>query len=101
MGRLEKEKAIKLSTSGILFLGTPHQGGQGVDIGKILASLGSLVTYTSSNIIKHLAENSEWLQQQQGQFSVISGDFDIVYFYETYKMHVPIYGDILVRYLYH
>lgn len=61
MGRLEKEKAIKLSTSSIFFLGTPHQGGQGVDIGKILASLGSLVTHSNSNIIKNLAEHSEWL----------------------------------------
>jgi hypothetical protein len=80
-----------------MFLGTPHQGGQGAALGRILAQIGSLVTYTSSNAIKHLASHSEWLQQQQGQFSAISGDFVLKFFYETYKMHVPIYGHVLVR----
>lgn len=97
--RRENEKAIALSTYGLLFLGTPHQGGHGADIGKVLARVGSLVTYTSPNIIKNLAEHSEWLQQQQGQFSVIGEDFEIKFFYETYKMHIPIYGDVLVVFL--
>ncbi|KAI9868915.1 MAG: hypothetical protein M1813_002737 [Trichoglossum hirsutum] len=86
----EKGKSIALSTSGILFLGTPHRGGQGTDMGLFLAQVDSIFTHTSSRIIKHLAENSEWLQMQRGQFSDISADFEIKFFYQTSAMKIPI-----------
>lgn len=36
VGNLEDQRSIKLSTYGIIFMGTPHQGGQGVTMGKVL-----------------------------------------------------------------
>ncbi|KAH8790448.1 P-loop containing nucleoside triphosphate hydrolase protein, partial [Hyaloscypha sp. PMI_1271] len=92
----EQEKSIALSTTGILFLGTPHRGGRGTGMGLFLAQVGSLFTHTSSGILKHLAENSEWLQMQQGQFSDVSADFEIKFFYETFAMKIPIYGHVLI-----
>jgi hypothetical protein len=100
VGQLEKGKAIKLSTFGILFLATPHQGGQVVTISTIITNMISLVIYTNLNILKYLGEHSEWLQQQQGKFALISGDFEIVYFDETYKMRIPFLGTSLVSYFY-
>jgi len=79
-----------------MFFGTPHQGGQGVAIGELLARLGSLVTYTSSNVMRHLAHNSEWLQLQQMQYSDIADDFETKFFYETYKMPVAPTINVLV-----
>jgi hypothetical protein len=66
-------------------------------LGKIVVQVTSLVKFTSQKALQHLAKNSEWLQQQQAQFLAISGDFITNFFYETYKMHIPGYGHILVR----
>ena len=46
--------------------------------------------YTTQNAVKHLAENSDFLQEQQSDYLAISGDFDTVCFYETYQM--SLYG---------
>ena len=92
----EHEKAISLSTYGIFFLGTPHQGGEGADIGSILARIGSLVTFTSHDVLRNLKYNSEWLQQQQGQYSDIANRFDTKFFYEVLPMQIPGYGQVLV-----
>lgn len=97
VGRQETHKSIYMSTLGLLFLGTPHQGGQGASLGKIVAHIGSLVTYTSSNMIRHLIEHSEFLQQQQSQYAMIATDFPTVCFYETRPMSIPLYGSIIVR----
>jgi len=92
----EKTKtAVVLSTYGIFFLGTPHQGGQVVEMGKVLARIGSLVTFTGLNIIRHLAQHSEWLWQQYGQYAEIANEFDTKFFYGTYKMPIPVYGQVL------
>jgi hypothetical protein len=80
-----------------MFFGTPHQGGQGVAIGELLTRIGSLVTYTSSNVMRHLAHSSEWLQLQQMQYADIADDFETKCFYENYKMPVAPIINILVR----
>lgn len=80
-------------------MGTPHQGGNGVALGKILVNVASAVKHTTQNVVKHLEQHSEWLQQQQSQYLAISADFDTVCFYETYTTSILGYGHLLVRLL--
>ncbi|OAA58654.1 hypothetical protein LEL_10876 [Akanthomyces lecanii RCEF 1005] len=74
-GALAEHRSIKLSTYGILFMGTPHQGGNGVQLGRVLANVASLVIAADERLLKHLERDSEWLQQQLGQYAPISNEF--------------------------
>lgn len=101
-GNLERQTAIKLSTYGILFLGTPHQGGEGVDRLKILVSLLSHFTQTNHKIIDRIMPNSEWLQEHQSAYNSISQEFETVFFYETWKMPIcvgPVCYEQIVTFL--
>lgn len=89
---IEEQRFIKSSTYGIIFLGTPHQGGQGVAMGKILLNAAKVLGETSNSLLKHLEEHSESLQQQASEFSMISQSFDIKFAYET--MPTPLAGVI-------
>ncbi|KAL9065496.1 MAG: hypothetical protein Q9161_008201 [Pseudevernia consocians] len=89
-GHLEEERSIKLSTYGIIFMGTPHQGAQGVSVGEILRNLAKVRGNTNDSLLKHLEEHSELLQQQSSEFTSISQDFDIKFAYET--LPTPIIG---------
>ncbi|KAL1598071.1 hypothetical protein SLS59_007081 [Nothophoma quercina] len=73
-GALEEHRAVKLSTYGILFMGTPHQGGSGVALGKLMVNVASVFVKADDRL----------LQQQLGQYGPISGDFVTKYAYETY-----------------
>ncbi|WJG37392.1 uncharacterized protein FOBCDRAFT_149100, partial [Fusarium oxysporum Fo47] len=95
VGHLERQKAVKLSTYGLLFLATPHQGGQGVSIAKIITNILSTVTYTNKKLLDRIEPNSEWLQDLQSRYNSISQDFATTYFYETQEMKTPI-GSLLV-----
>ena len=89
-GHLEEQRSIKLSTYGIIFMGTPHQGGQGMSIGKILLNVAKVQGDTSDSLLKHLEEHSEELQRQMAEFTSIAKDFDIKFAYETKK--TPVFG---------
>jgi hypothetical protein len=45
-------------------MGTPHQGGGGVQLGKLLVNIASVFVAADDHILKHLERDSEWLQQQ-------------------------------------
>ncbi|CAH0055794.1 unnamed protein product [Clonostachys solani] len=75
-GALLEQQSVKLSTYGILFMGTPHQGGNGVQLGRILANIVSVFVAANDCILKHLERDSEWLLQQLGQYGPISSDRD-------------------------
>ena len=64
-------------------MGTPHHGGHGVGIGKILLNVAKMQGDVSDSLLKHLEEHSELLQQQISEFSLISQSFDIKFAYET------------------
>ncbi|KAH8178500.1 hypothetical protein LIA77_00019 [Sarocladium implicatum] len=74
-GAVPEHRSIRTSTYGILFMGTPHQGGNGVQLGRVLANVASLAIPADDRLLKHLERESEWLQQQLGQYTPISGDF--------------------------
>ncbi|CCX33417.1 Similar to Nephrocystin-3; acc. no. Q6AZT7 [Pyronema omphalodes CBS 100304] len=86
---LPEQKSVKLSTCGILFMGTPHQGGSGVTLGKLAVNIMSLYRYTNQEYLIHLERNSEWLEHQHSLYLPISADFRTVYFYETEKTKLP------------
>ena len=77
-------------------MGTPHQGGEGVTWGVLATNLASVFTKANSEILRHLAKNSEWLEQQQALFLPTSNQFDTIYFYETYPTPLPGGGSLLV-----
>ncbi|MCJ1430387.1 hypothetical protein MMC29_008305 [Sticta canariensis] len=92
---LEEHRSIKLSTYGILFMGTPHQGGGGVHLGELLLKVGSIFV-ADDKIIKHLEKDSEWLQQQLSQYGPISRDFVTKFAYEMYPTPVALGKTIMV-----
>ncbi|KAF2183413.1 hypothetical protein K469DRAFT_728118 [Zopfia rhizophila CBS 207.26] len=81
---LEEHRSIKLSTYGIIFMGTPHQGGSGVALGKLMVNIASLFMAADDRLLQHLERDSEWLQQQLGQYGPISGDFVTKFAFEEY-----------------
>ena len=84
-GALEEHRSVKVSTHGTLFLGTPHQGGNGVQLGKLLVNVASIFVTADNHLLNHLERDSEWLQQQLGQYGPISGEFITKFAFEEYK----------------
>lgn len=80
----EHLKAIKLSTYGIMFCGTPHQGTDSASWGKVLVNVASIFRHTSTSLLKHLEKDSEWLQTQIHQYRSISSDFFTIFCFESY-----------------
>lgn len=89
-GNLKEQRSIKLSTYSIIFMGVPHQGGQGVTMGKVLLNIAKVQGHTTNNLLKHLEKQSESLQQQISEFKSISQDSDIKFAYET--LPTPIFA---------
>ncbi|KDN65752.1 hypothetical protein CSUB01_07533 [Colletotrichum sublineola] len=94
-GALVEHRSIKTSTHGILFMGTPHQGGNGVQLGRVLVNVASIFISADDHLLKHLERDSEWLQQQLGQYGPISTDFVTKFAYEALKTPTP-FGQIMV-----
>jgi hypothetical protein len=90
---LEEHRSIKLSTYGILFMGTPHQGSEGVDLQQLALRAANVIMSTDTGISKHLKRDSGWLRQQHGQYEPISRDFVTIFAYET----LPTIGNMIVR----
>ena len=88
-GHLAGNKAIKLSTYGVNFVGTPHQGGNGVFLASVLHKVLSAGGHTNQNTLQHLDMHSEWLQKEQRDYLSISGDFETICYYETYETLLP------------
>jgi hypothetical protein len=86
-----------VSTYGIIFMGTPHQGGNGVQLGKLLVNVASLFVAADDRLLKHLEKGSEWLQLQLGQYGSISGDFLTKFAYEAYKTPTAFGHSIMVH----
>ncbi|KAK1768311.1 hypothetical protein QBC33DRAFT_370839 [Phialemonium atrogriseum] len=95
-GALEEHHSIKVSTYGIVFMGTPHQGANGVQLGRLLMNVASLLVATDDRILKHLKRDSEWLQQQLSQYAPISGDFVTKFGFEEYETPTAFGRSIMV-----
>lgn len=84
-GALKQHRSIKTSTYGVFFMGTPHQGGNGVHLGQRLLKVASLFVPADDRLMKHLVKDSEWLQQQLSQYGPISRDFITKFAYEQFE----------------
>ena len=94
-GPLEERRSIKLSTYGILFMGTP-QGASGGRLGELMLNVASIFVAADDKILKHLDRDSEWLQQQLGQYAPISRDFVTKFAYEMLPTRIAGENSILV-----
>ena len=99
-GALEEHRSIKLSTYGIIFMGTPHQGGSGVHFGELILNLASIFGTTNDRVLQHFERHSEWLQQQLGQYAPISRDFVTKFDYEIIPTPITLGRKIMVSILF-
>jgi hypothetical protein len=56
-----KAPLYKLSTYGIIFMDTTHQGGNGVALGRLMVNVASEFVVANSGLLLHLERDSEWL----------------------------------------
>jgi hypothetical protein len=77
-------------------MGTPHQGGSGVQLGKLMVNIASVFMAADDRVLKHLERDSEWLQQQLGQYGPISGDFVTKFAFEEYPTPTVLGHSIMV-----
>ncbi|KAI9773562.1 MAG: hypothetical protein M1840_006836 [Geoglossum simile] len=74
---------MKLSTYGIIFLGTPHQGGEGVALGTRVLDVASVFLHTNKNLLLQLEKESERIQDQLLNYRGIQAEFVTIFAYET------------------
>jgi hypothetical protein len=79
-----------------MFMGTPHQGGEGVAWGKRLVGIASIFVKTNDRLLNVLERDSEALQQQLGQYTPISSDFETKFAFETKATPLALGNSILV-----
>ncbi|SLM38232.1 nb-arc and tpr domain protein, partial [Lasallia pustulata] len=77
-------------------MGTPHQGGSGVHLGELMLKVASIFVTADDKILKHLERDSEWLQQQLGQYAPISNDFVTKFAYEMFPTRIALGKAIMV-----
>src|SRR5271155_4478851 len=88
---IERLRSIYVSTYGILFLGTPHNGSELAKWGTLLQSICSAVLPkkffdSSPQLIEALKTNNVQLQYINRQFIEIIGRFRIYFFHESKPM---------------
>jgi len=77
-------------------MGTPHQGGSGVALGELLVKVASIFVKADDKILQHLKENSQYLQQQLGQYAPISSNFVTKFAYEVYPTPIAFGKAVIV-----
>jgi 3-methyladenine DNA glycosylase AlkC len=87
-----------MSTYGIIFAGTPHQGGEGVAWGVRLVKIASIFANTNANMLRHLQRDSEEVQRLLRDYASISNEFVTKFAYETLQTRLPIGNYIEVSY---
>jgi hypothetical protein len=60
-------------------------------------NIASVFIAADDRLVKHLERDSEWLQQQLGQYGPISGDFVTKFAYEEYQTPTMLGYSIMVR----
>lgn len=95
--REPRYRTIKNYTIGVVFFGTPHQGSDKANYGKILANVATGVMHKpKSRLINALKSNSEVLMRLTSEFKFDTPDMEIMTFYETKPMG-PFLGLVSTR----
>ena len=79
-----------------MFMGTPHQGGNGVALGRLMVNVALVFVAADDRLLRHLERDSESLQQQLGQYAPISGDFVTKFAFEEYATPTVLGRSIVV-----
>ncbi len=95
----EHLKAIKLSTYGIIFFGTPHQGADSASWGKVLANVASIFRHTTTAILEHLETHSQWLEIQLEQYKSISSEIFTIFCFESFPTPLPARNSMMVSFI--
>lgn len=56
-----------------------------MQLGSVLVNVASIFVSADNHLLKHLERDSEWLQQQLGQYGPISREFITKFAYEEYE----------------
>ncbi|KAK4225755.1 protein SERAC1 [Podospora fimiseda] len=88
-GYLEHLRSILTSTSAVFYLGTPHQGGEGVDLLEVVTRVFSFFSYTNPKLLNLIKPKSEWLDELQARYNSISANIHTVFFYEKMETSIP------------
>lgn len=80
---LAHHKHVELSTVGLVYLGTPHQGSDKADVTKTMLGVLSLVVPTNTEIVNDIRALIGFLLVQQQQYRPISNNWLTYYGYET------------------
>jgi hypothetical protein len=99
--KVEHLRSIYVSTYGILFLGTPHNGSEVAKWGLLLQNICSAVLPrkfldSSPQLIKALKTNNETLQNINSLFADMMPRFRICFFHETLPMDVKGTRELIV-----
>jgi hypothetical protein len=94
---MSKHGWIKACTYGIMFMGTPHRGGNGVKAGLLAIDFMSPFMSTNVGVLENLLPFSEWLEEQKERFRPIMDQFQTKFAYEEYKSRTVMGHAIMVR----
>lgn len=76
-------RAIRESTFGIAFFGTPHKGGNHAEVGDMVAKIARSLSGSPSNSFMDALKNNSTLNTITSDFRQLLEDFQFLTFYET------------------
>lgn len=99
--KIEHLRTLYVSTYGILFLGTPHNGSDIAKWGLLLqkicnAVLPKSILESSPHLVNALKTNNETLQNINALFADMMGRFHVYFFHETQSTNLKGSRDIIV-----
>lgn len=88
LGRSNDQYApIRKATYGLVFFGTPHQGGNHAGLGEVAASIGrGILRNPSNDYLNALKQNSFFAVALRRDFQLHQEDFHVLTYYETLPM---------------
>ncbi|KAF4121831.1 hypothetical protein GMORB2_1671 [Geosmithia morbida] len=81
-GALVHHRSVRLSTYGVIFVGTPHRGADGISRARMVVKAASAVMPATDILLANLHRDSPWLKRQLEQYRPVGRDFATVFFYE-------------------